>query len=175
MNKSKIIELDVRPILSGGTDPFDAIMEKLDVISNDETLLIINTFEPIPLLNKLKTQGYTYKIERPADGTVHTFVKKTNAVSNEKEISIANVDLTFTQALEKFAGKTKEIDVRDLEMPMPMVTILEEVEQLKEGNALYVHHKRLPQYLIPELETRNFVFVKEEIDSENIKLIIFKK
>jgi len=59
-------------------------------------------------------------------------------------------------------------------MPMPMVTILEALEQLYPSEALYVHHKRLPQYLIPELDNRGYNLIQKEIDADNLKLIIYK-
>ena len=55
MKNNTIISLDVRPILEKGVDPYHAIMDNLKVLADDETLLIINSFEPVPLLNKLKT------------------------------------------------------------------------------------------------------------------------
>ncbi len=174
MDKEKLTTLDVRPILAGGTDPFQAIMTSLKEIPSDGTLLVINSFEPIPLLNKLKTQGYAYTVERPKDGSVHSYIYKSGEAIQEKKVEAAE-KMTFVQALEKYTGLMKDIDVRHLEMPMPMVTILEEVELLEEGKALYVNHKRLPQYLIPELETRGFLFAANEIDDDNTKLIIYKK
>ncbi len=174
MRKETIVELDVRPILEGGTDPFEAIMAKLKTMDESHTLLIINTFEPIPLLNILKKKGYAYETERPDNGVVHTYLEKFDGEAKE-EIDEATVsELSFVEAEQKFAGKMKEIDVRDLEMPMPMVTILEEIEGVEEGHALYVHHKKLPQYLDPELEDRGYKWVSDEIDESNIKLIIFK-
>ena len=174
MRKETIVELDVRPILEGGTDPFEAIMAKLKTMDESHTLLIINTFEPIPLLNILKKKGYAYETERPDSGFVASYLEKFDGESKE-EIDEATInELSFEQAEQEFAGKMKEIDVRDLEMPMPMVTILEEIEGIKEGHALYVHHKKLPQYLIPELEDRDYNWVSDEIDDSNIKLIIFK-
>ena len=83
--------------------------------------------------------------------------------------------MTFEQAEEKYKGKMHEIDVRDLEMPMPMVTILQEVEKIADDEVLYVHHKRLPQYLLPELETRDWHYVNKEVDEDNMKFIIYKK
>jgi uncharacterized protein (DUF2249 family) len=91
----------------------------------------------------------------------------------EKEKAIGGKPV-FEEIEKQFAGRMKEIDVRHLEMPLPMVTILEEIEGLKEGDALYVHHKKLPQYLLPELEERNFKWASQDIDESNIKLIIFK-
>jgi len=60
-------------------------------------------------------------------------------------------------------------------MPEPMTTILEELEQLPEGFALFVDHKKVPQFLLPELEERNFEihFKKRSID--HLQLLIFKK
>jgi uncharacterized protein (DUF2249 family) len=174
MKRETIIELDVRPILAKGTDPFKSIMAELDKMADGSTLMIINSFEPIPLLNILKTKGYTYETERPEDGVVHTFLEK----SGEEKVSVNETvvaqNLNFEDVELKYKGKMTEVDVRHLEMPLPMVTILEEIEKVGEGSALYVHHKKLPQYLIPELEDSNFQWVSKEIDVSNLKLIIFK-
>ena len=173
---NNIVELDVRPILAGGVDPFEKIMETLKEIDDTDTLKIINTFEPVPLLNVLKSKGYEYKTERPVEGEVHTFLSKVGLANDDNsDLSTQEKpELSFSDLATKYFGKLKEIDVRDLEMPMPMVTILEAIEQLSADEALYVHHKRLPQYLIPELETRGYKLVKKEIDDDNLKLIIYK-
>jgi len=175
MRKNKIVTLDVRPILDGGVDPFNAIMDELKKINEaEETLLIINTFEPIPLLNILKKKGYEYETERPEDGIVHTYLTKTEEQVEEVKTENTEED-SFESISKRFEGKLIEIDVRDLEMPMPMVTILENIEQLENNQALYVNHKKLPQYLLPELKDRDYVFVSQPIDDDNIKLIIYKK
>ena len=175
MNNSKTVTLDVRPILDGGVDPFKEIMKTLDGMSDQQELLIINTFEPIPLLNILKGKGYHYETTRPEEGEVHTrLIKIGDANQTSEVVSSDKKEWTFQETETHFKGKMIEVDVRELEMPMPMVTILEEVEKISDDNALYVHHKKLPQYLIPELENRGFVYVTDEIDEQNIKLIIFK-
>lgn len=176
MNKDKLVTLDVRPILATGTDPYHAIIDTLKTMSEDETLLIINTFEPVPLLNKLNSQGYDYEVERINENTIHTYLKKNGKHKEDiKEQISKNKELSFEEIEEKYKGKMHEIDVRDLEMPMPMVSILQEIENIKDDEALYVHHKRLPQYLLPELETRSWVYVNKEVDEANMKFIIYKK
>lgn len=177
MKKDKIVKLDVRPILETGTDPYHAITDTLKTMNSDETLLIVNTFEPVPLLNKLKSQGYEYEVERSDDNMVYTYLTKSEDIKESaKEEKSADVNnMTFEQAEEKYKGKMHEIDVRDLEMPMPMVTILQEVEKIADDEVLYVHHKRLPQYLLPELETRDWHYVNKEVDEDNMKFIIYKK
>ncbi len=177
MKKTTIVDLDVRPILEGGTDPFNVIMEALKTLKPEETLKVINTFEPIPLLNILKSRGYDYESERPEEGIVYTYLNKSAEKATEKaETSItAMEDLSYDDVEKKFEGKFIELDVRDLEMPMPMVTILEAVESLDHEHALYVHHKKLPQYLLPELKQREFDYKSKDIDEDNIKLIIYRK
>ena len=176
MQKSNIITLDVRPILEGGVDPFNAIMDELKKMDNNHTLLIINSFEPVPLLNILKDKGYTYVTERPEQSVVHTYIKKANEIADSQSAvtNKSKTNLSFDEIELKFKNRTTEIDVRDLEMPLPMVTILEEIEKIGNDNALYVHHKRLPQYLLPELEERGYSFVYLDIDDSSLKLIIFK-
>ncbi len=138
-------------------------------------MLVINSFEPVPLLNKLSAEGYTYFVER-FDGAVYSYLTKpaenqANAVSNTKLAE----DADFESVLKVFTGKMTEIDVRDLEMPLPMVTILQELESVNVGHALFVNHKRLPQYLIPELQTRGWVYASKYIDDANMQFIIYKK
>ncbi len=176
MKNKKIVKLDVRPILESGTDPFHAIMESLKTLNADETLLIVNSFEPVPLLNKLEKKGYDYKVERPEDKVVYTFVTKSKEEKQDiVETKNESKAMSFEQAEQNFKDKMKEVDVRDLEMPMPMVTILQEVETMNDNDALYVHHKRLPQYLLPELENRGYIYATKEVDENNIKFIIYKK
>src|SRR5690606_17884310 len=88
-------------------------------------------------------------------------------------LKVSNEELN--QQIELWKNNFKEIDVRDLEMPLPMVTILDEVADLKENEALFVHHKKVPQYLLPELEERNCHTLIAEIEEGNVKLFIHKK
>lgn len=176
MKRTNVVDLDVRPILEGGTDPFNAIMKKLKTLAREETLCIINTFEPIPLLNILKEKGYEFETERPESGEVRTYLTKVSEGKTDESLfkDISAPEITFDILENKFDGKLVEIDVRELEMPMPMVTILEAIEGLEDGQALYVHHKKLPQYLLPELQKRDFGFREKEIGDNDIKLIIFR-
>lgn len=172
---TKIIELDVRQILAGGVDPFEAIMAKLKELNNDQSLLIINTFEPIPLLNIIKDKGFVYETKRHEDGVVYTTI----SMNPGNKVETDNIEqprdaIEFCDIQNRYSGKMTEIDVRDLEMPLPMVTILEEIEKLADDNALFVHHKRLPQYLLPELEERGYSYVFQDIDDDNLNLIIYK-
>jgi uncharacterized protein (DUF2249 family) len=174
IDQSKVTEMDVRPIIASGSDPFKDINETVKTMPGDGILLIINSFEPIPIINHLKNQGFESKTERPEDGVVHTYLWKT-----EKEIEtlpeVENSEIgDFESAVAKFGKKVTTIDVRHLEMPEPMVLILQEIENLPESHALFVHHKRIPQFLLPELKKRDFSIFNHEIDENNMDLILFK-
>ena len=179
MNTSKsekIVSLDVRAGLRVGIDPFSEIMAAVKILADDETLQIINTFEPIPLINKLKSMGYQSWTERPEAGVIHTFFKKETAESVEAVLTevTASSESDFQQKLTAFCNKIKKINVRQLEMPEPMVTILKELESLPEDHALFVEHKKMPQFLLPELKNRNYSIVYNEIDNDYLQLLIFK-
>lgn len=56
--------LDVRE-LDG--EPFDDIMTALDALPADETLLLVNSFEPVPLYAVIEARGFTHETVREAD------------------------------------------------------------------------------------------------------------
>ncbi len=175
-NIKNLVSLDVRPTIESGEDPFNIIMKAVKVLKEEETLQIINSFEPIPLIRKLESKGYESWTERPREGEVHTFFKlnKTNWVDNEVEKSVKKSTKNFEEELAYFGDNIRKIDVRELEMPEPMVQILKEIETLKDGQALFVDHKKIPQFLLPELEVRNYDILYKEIDCNHTLLLIYK-
>ena len=169
-----IVTLDVRPILSGGTDPFNVIMQTVKTLKEGQILQIINTFQPLPLITKLEQNGYKSWTKQPESGVYHTFFKKDAALEKAIEPTLTEESLKFDALYKTFVGKLKSIDVRHLEMPEPMTTILEELEQLPKGFALFVDHKKVPQFLLPELEERNFEIHYKKRSLDHLQLLIFK-
>lgn len=174
IDRTKVTEMDVRSTIAAGSDPFNDIQEVLKTLPEDGILLIINSFEPIPLINHLKDKGFISKTERPEPGIVHCYLWKTG--TNEEVLPKAeeNSMSDFKSVVTSFGDKLVTIDVRHLEMPEPMVIILQEIEKLPSEHALFVHHKRIPQFLIPELQKRDFTILNHEIDEINMDLILFK-
>lgn len=58
-NGGREYELDVRTIEG---EPFGEIMASLERLSGDDTLLLINSFEPKPLYTVLTNQGFEYEV-----------------------------------------------------------------------------------------------------------------
>jgi uncharacterized protein (DUF2249 family) len=183
INSGNVKTLDVRPVLKKGTDPYNHIMEVLKTLPDGYALELVNSFEPTPIIKILNKKGYA-SIIRTDDGVVKTYLLKltesveeveaVESVSNNDELILeVSIDELEKERL-KYKDQCNEIDVRDLEMPLPMVTILNELEDLPEGHALFVHHKKVPQYLLPELKERKLRSWIAEIDDENVKLLIHK-
>jgi hypothetical protein len=59
-------------------------------------------------------------------------------------------------------------------MPKPMHTILEALDHLPTDTALYVYHKRIPVFLLPELAQRGFEYRIKEISDGEVHLLIFR-
>lgn len=55
------VELDVRPILAAGDEPFSRIMETVQSLGPDEGLRLIAPFRPVPLFSALGSRGFTYE------------------------------------------------------------------------------------------------------------------
>lgn len=175
MDKSNILSFDVRELISGGTDPFKQIMEKVKLLEKNQTLEIINSFEPIPLINVLKSKGFISEVVRK-DNLVYTYFKKVVEVVNDTtDVSNNSAANNFDLIYKTYIGKLDYVDVRELEMPEPMTTILEKLETLPEGFCLLVDHKKVPQFLLPELEARNFEIHYKKRSINHLQLLIFKK
>lgn len=171
----KLKVLDVRPILESGSDPFKDIMETVTTLPEGYALELINTFEPVPLIKIMEKRGFVHSSEWRGD-VIHVFFAKSKSFDNvSEEITYSKVSLEELTKLKKhFADRIKEIDVRDLEMPQPMATILTELEILPEGFALFVNHKKVPQYLLPELADRKFKSWVAEIADGDVKMLIHR-
>ncbi len=200
----EIVTFDARPVINEGKDPFGYINKIAKNLKPNQVLLIINDFEPIPLIDYLIGKNFVHWLTQDQEGNYLSYFKlncqkpgllkrlfgsknvpcRYHDVRQEKQekkqqqvkdehLQTSLADFNHIQS--KYAGNLKEIDVRHLEMPLPMQTILENLTQLKPDEALFVRHKRLPQFLLPELKKRDFSYVAKEIDPDNVHLIIYKQ
>jgi uncharacterized protein (DUF2249 family) len=171
------ISLDVRPIIATGADPFQKIMQAVKGLNEGQTLSIINVFEPLPLISVMENKGFQSWTRQVAPDEYHTFFKKIlsgiTEVNSEKNRDIDSAD-SFDLKVIGFGSNIKEIDVRDLEMPEPMVTILNAISTLPEAHALFVHHKKIPQFLLPELKNRGFDWMTREVSENYVHMLIYK-
>lgn len=174
IHAGKTIELDVRPVIETGKDPLHIILQKVKALQTGHVLKIINSFEPTPLMLLLGKQGFAYYAEVINDQLVNTyFYKKTDGLLVPKKSETAYT-AGWDEILNHFNDKLERVDVRNLEMPLPMHTIMEALDVLPADKALFVYHKRIPVFLLPELEERNFSYRIKEISDAEVQLLIYK-
>jgi len=174
LKKENIAEMDVRAMLASGTDPLNAIMEKLKTVKTGSALKIINTFEPLPLIKLLEKRGYVAYTDTIDDNHIETYFYKKEEATATKAPLKANPAEGWDEMLARFNDKLQTVDVRALEMPQPMITILDALDKLQPGTALYVYHKRIPVFLLPELTERKFDYRIKEISDAEVHLLICK-
>ncbi|KXK39550.1 MAG: DUF2249 domain-containing protein [Saprospiraceae bacterium] len=178
LQPNQIVEFDVRGILAAGEDPLKAIQQKVKALQQDQALLIINTFEPVPLIKLLEKQGFETYVKFVDDETIETYFFKSD--ENKSRTTTTDIQINadtsddWDEILKKYEGHLQEVDVRHLEMPMPMMTILGELENLPDDAALYVYHKRVPVFLLNELRDRAFDYRIKDVQEGEVYLLIFR-
>ncbi|GAB6932441.1 DUF2249 domain-containing protein [Calditerricola satsumensis] len=55
------VELDVRPQLARGEEPFDLIMKTVKSLAKEDTLILHAPFKPTPLIGVMKWKGFTHR------------------------------------------------------------------------------------------------------------------
>lgn len=161
-------ELDARPILDRGEEPFSQIMAAVSQVPEGQQFVLLARFEPLPLYTVLARRGFqAYAIcHAPDDWEVHFYLggsAPSPASQEPGEAAAVVVPASEIQHVESGtlgasasdwgrADTTITIDVRELVPPEPMMRILEAVAQLEPGQRLLVHHARYPVHLIPRLE-----------------------
>jgi uncharacterized protein (DUF2249 family) len=142
---TQFAELDVRPILHDGGEPFQAIMSAVRGLAPGEGLKLFATFRPQPLFAVMAGQGFDHEVLEIDGGDFEVrFTPKQEAVV------VSNGAISP----EVWADPTVELDLTDLPPPEPMVRILGEIEQMADGQVLFALLAREPLFLYPELAKR---------------------
>lgn len=178
LNPEQFKEFDVREMIESGKDPLRSIQEKVRALNAGEALKIITDFEPVPLVKLLERQGFESYVLFVDKDTIETFFYKTNASDTDETpelVAEISTSSDWDEVLKHFENKMVEIDVRHLEMPMPMMTILEALETLPADQALYVFHKKVPVFLLSELKDRAFEYRIKDVQEGEVYLLIYKE
>ena len=174
ITSENFVVLDVRSMLAEGNDPLKFIQQTVKNLVDGQVLKIVNTFEPTPLIKLLEKQGFESYTDVVDQELIETYFYRTGFKKDAPK-EITTEELTdWDLQLEKYSNRLQQIDVRHLDMPQPMMAILEGLETLPEDAALFVHHKRIPVYLLTELKDRNFDYRIKSISNNEVHLLIFR-
>jgi len=142
------IDVDVRPVLRAGGEPFSVIMAALDRLEPGQGLRLYATFKPIPLFAVMADRGFAYSA-RPLDaGEWEVLFSPVATQHTAPPAGVPNFDDWPEPAIR--------LDNRDLEPPEPMVRILAAAEKLGPNETLSALLRREPVFLFPQLEKRGF-------------------
>lgn len=147
---TEFIDVDVRPILRAGGEPFSVIMAALEDLKPGQGLRLYATFKPVPLFAVMADKGFSHSA-RTLDGGEWE-VLFTPAEAKPAKATVALVKSDF----DDWPEPAITLDSRDFSPPEPMVRILAAAEQLGPGETLSALLRREPVFLFPQLEKRGF-------------------
>ncbi|MCC6753680.1 MAG: DUF2249 domain-containing protein [Saprospiraceae bacterium] len=174
LQPEKVVDLDVRPILGSGVDPLERILQEVRKLSAGHVLKVINSFEPAPLILLLKRQGFeAHAVHLDADTVETYFFRSSESVSMPKSERPVPGG-SWEEIQNRYAASMTRLDVRGMEMPQPMFAILDALEGLEAGKALFVQHKRVPVFLLPELEERGIDYVLNDRGEGDVQMILYR-
>jgi len=148
--QTTFVDVDVRPILRAGGEPFEKIMEAVNTLKPGEGLRLFATFKPTPLLSVLGSKGFTHEAKELSGGEWEVlFSPSGKPVANEASVGagVSNTNTSWPEPVE-------HLDNRDLDPPEPLVRILATTEAMQPGEVLSALLCREPIFLFPELAKR---------------------
>ncbi|HXP60133.1 MAG TPA: DUF2249 domain-containing protein [Dongiaceae bacterium] len=149
------VTVDVREDIRQGREPFSKIMNAAAALQNDEQLLVIVPFEPVPLVRALEKQGFRHTSHSVAAGEWEVrFTRQTMASPLDAAPAAASLGSRRNSGFTPM--KMVEVDARGLEPPQPLIKILETLAGLSEGGQLNARTDRRPMHLYAQLEERGF-------------------
>lgn len=169
-------ELDVRPMIERGEEPFSVISAAARGVPVGQALRLLVGFEPLPLYDALAKQGFDHFGEqvdgvwraeflrlRPAGGASTVPATPQTAPPQRAEV---DWDRPVTTSVT--------IDVSELVPPEPMVKILQTLEGLPDGARLLVHHVRRPIHLYDRLDEMGYPHATRELGPDRVEVMIEK-
>ncbi|HEY1008160.1 MAG TPA: DUF2249 domain-containing protein [Sphingobacteriaceae bacterium] len=176
----RVVDFDVRPLLAAGSDPLKALIRMANALQPGECLRVTVSFIPVPLITLLAGKGFVHYTETLAADHIRTWFKKGGAAEVHEIPAAPDHAGDEGHEFEAFLRSAdpdsiRYVDVRELEMPQPMLTIMENLETLPDGGVLFVYHKKVPVYFLPQLHEKGFEYLLKRAGEGQVNMLIFKK
>lgn len=141
------VDVDVRPTLRAGGEPFGQIMAAVNALAPGQGLRLYATFKPTPLLHVLGSKGFAHEAKEIEGGDWEVLFTPARAAEE-------TVPRTVPADDDAWPSPVRDLDNRDLDPPEPMVRILAAVETMQPGEVLTALLCREPVFLFPQLAKR---------------------
>lgn len=145
------VDVDVRPILRAGGEPFGEIMQAIATLKPGEGLRLLATFKPTPLFHVLGSKGFSHEAKELDGGEWEVLFSPAATATSPTQPMTANGSSSDQTG---WPEPVQHMDNRDLDPPEPMVRILATTETMRDGEVLSALLCREPLFLLPELAKR---------------------
>ena len=163
-----IVELDLRPMLRAGGEPFEKIMETVAALGPGQGLRVFATFKPTPLLLVLESKGFAHEAKELDGGEWEVLFRPSKTAAAD-----GGAGAVLPPDNSVWPEPVQHLDNRDLDPPEPMVRILAAIETMKEGEVLSALLCREPTFLLAELAKRGHRWCGSfEPDGTTYKIIV---
>ncbi|OJY68134.1 MAG: universal stress protein [Sphingobium sp. 66-54] len=162
------VDVDVRPTLRGGGEPFGEIMAAVNALAPGQGLRLLATFKPVPLFHVLGSKGFTHEAREIGEGDWEVLFSPADAAP-----AAAEAPAPQPADASAWPAPARAMDNRDLDPPEPMVRILAATEQMQAGEVLEALLCREPMFLLPELAKRGHAWRGAfESDGTTYKILV---
>jgi uncharacterized protein (DUF2249 family) len=145
---TEYLDVDVRPILASGGEPFSMIMAAVASVQPGQGIRLYAPFKPVPLFDVMASKGFAHSASEIGGGDWQVLFTPADAP--------APAAVPAGPISDKWPDSKVRLDTRELDPPEPMVRILAAAEQLGPGETLTALLGREPVFLFPQLEKRGY-------------------
>ncbi|KQZ99874.1 universal stress protein [Mesorhizobium sp. Root157] len=165
---TSFVDVDVRPILRAGGEPFEKIMEAANALRPGEGLRLLATFKPMPLLHVLGSRGFEHEMRELGGGDWEVLFSPSATAPKSAEVDVPEIGDQGT-----WPEPLRHMDNRNLDPPEPMVRILAATEEMAPGEVMSALLCREPIFLLPELAKRGHAWRGDfEPDGTTYKILV---
>ncbi|MGV6876340.1 DUF2249 domain-containing protein [Pseudochelatococcus sp. B33] len=143
-------DLDVRPLMRAGQEPFSTIMAATDALAPGERLRLIAPFRPVPLFQVMTNRGFAAADRALPGGDWEVIFTPIAGLSPETgcETGLAPGSAPGATLWPEPAAM---LDLTGLTPPEPQSRILQRLEDLAPGDVLFALLDHEPGRILPEL------------------------
>lgn len=168
------IVFDVRPI--PGRTKHAQIFQRWFDLPVGQHFILLNDHDPVPLYYQFNAEfpeAFSWEyLERGPEEFRVKITKLQAVVGRTPTPPVPAASAVAGADIKAVAGAAREVDVRGLEPPEPLVRILDQLESLPAGAILRAHTDREPCHLFGEAEQRGFRHdCKEQADGSWITVL----
>lgn len=144
-----IRELDVRPLLLIGGEPFPAIMEAVAELAPGEALRLYATFRPVPLFKVMAERGFDHQVREIGGGDWEVLF--TPQPTETEQISVSPALAGNSEEPLTWPDPVAYIDLSDEAPEGQSNRILSALKRLPPGAVIFALMPQEPAFIYPDL------------------------